>query len=61
MKAVAFTDPGVVDLISSKFVPLRMCSDAESGAALGIKSSTVRVLAARGRAALRETWGEDDG
>jgi len=33
----------------------------EAGAALGIKSSTVRVLAARGRAALRETWGEDDG
>jgi hypothetical protein len=37
MKAVAFTDPGVVDLITSKFVPLRMCADATTGAALGIK------------------------
>ena len=33
----------------------------EAGEALGIKSSTVRVLAARGRAALKETWGESDG
>jgi RNA polymerase sigma factor (sigma-70 family) len=28
---------------------------------LGVKASTVRVLAARGRATLRETWGESDG
>jgi hypothetical protein len=38
MKAVAFTDPGVVDLISTKFVPLRMCSDEATGAALGVKA-----------------------
>lgn len=37
MRATAFTDPGVVDLISSKFVPLRMCCDAETGKALGLK------------------------
>ena len=28
LKATAFTDPGVVDLIHAKFVPLRMCCDA---------------------------------
>jgi RNA polymerase sigma-70 factor, ECF subfamily len=33
----------------------------EAGEALGIKSSTVRVLAARGRATLKKTWGESDG
>jgi RNA polymerase sigma-70 factor (ECF subfamily) len=33
----------------------------EAGEALGIRPSTVRVLAARGRAALRETWGESYG
>jgi hypothetical protein len=38
MKAVAFTDPGVVDLVRAKFVPLRMCCDAETGAALGLKA-----------------------
>jgi hypothetical protein len=38
MKAVAFTDPGVVDLITAKFVPLRMCADAEIGAELGVKA-----------------------
>src|SRR5579863_2047680 len=27
MKLTAFTDPGVVDLIRSKFIPLRMCCD----------------------------------
>jgi hypothetical protein len=38
MKAVAFTDPGVVDLISAKFVPLRMCSDEAVGKTLGVKA-----------------------
>jgi hypothetical protein len=38
MKSVAFTDPGVVDLVTSKFVPLRMCSDPPSGAPLGIQA-----------------------
>jgi RNA polymerase sigma factor (sigma-70 family) len=33
----------------------------EAAEALGVKSSTVRVLAARGRATLKETWGESDG
>lgn len=37
MKAVAFTDPGVVDLIRGHFVPLRMCCDAETGKALNLK------------------------
>ncbi|HZE96721.1 MAG TPA: hypothetical protein VE981_06830, partial [Planctomycetota bacterium] len=37
MKATAFTDPGVVDLIRSKFVPLRMCCDAEMGKTLNLK------------------------
>jgi hypothetical protein len=37
MKATAFTDPGVVDLIRAKFVPLRMCCDAETGKATGLK------------------------
>jgi hypothetical protein len=35
-KVVFFTDPGVVDLIRSKFVPLRMCSD-ESLGGLGLR------------------------
>jgi RNA polymerase sigma factor (sigma-70 family) len=33
----------------------------EAGEALGVKSSTVRVLAARGRATLKDTWGESHG
>ena len=33
----------------------------ESAAALGVKAVTVRVLAARGRGALRKAMGEDDG
>ncbi|HVE43133.1 MAG TPA: hypothetical protein VNM14_24875 [Planctomycetota bacterium] len=37
MKVTAFTDPGVVELIRSKFVPLRMCCDAETGKALNLK------------------------
>jgi len=37
MKAAAFTDPGVVDLIREKFVPLRMCCDVETGKALNLK------------------------
>lgn len=37
LKATAFTDPGVVDLITSKFVPLRMCCDEETGKALQLK------------------------
>ena len=37
MKAAAFTDPGVVDLIREKFVPLRMCCDADTGKALNLK------------------------
>jgi len=37
MKATAFTDSGVVDLITSKFVPLRMCCDVETGKALNLK------------------------
>lgn len=37
MKATAFTDPGVVDLILAKFVPLRMCCDAETGKELSLK------------------------
>src|SRR5579862_242481 len=37
MKATAFTDPGLVALITSKFVPLRMCCDVETGKALNLK------------------------
>ncbi len=37
MRAVAFTDPGVVDLVNARFVPLRMCCDAETGALLKLK------------------------
>ena len=37
LKATAFTDPGVVELIQSQFVPLRMCCDAETGKALNLK------------------------
>lgn len=37
MKVTAFTDPGVVELIRETFVPLRMCCDAETGKALGLK------------------------
>ncbi|MBI2237305.1 MAG: hypothetical protein HYU54_02105 [Actinobacteria bacterium] len=38
---------------------LQMTSE-EAGRALGVRPSTVRVLAARGRSALRERMGEDD-
>ena len=37
MKATAFTDPGVVDLIQAKFIPLRMCCDEATGKALNLK------------------------
>jgi hypothetical protein len=37
MKATAFTDPGVVELIREKFVPLRMCCDEEAGKAFNLK------------------------
>ncbi len=37
MKAAAFTDPGVVDLIREKFVALRMCCDVDTGKALNLK------------------------
>jgi hypothetical protein len=37
MKATAFTDPGVVDLINAKFIPLRMCCDEQTGKALNLK------------------------
>ena len=37
MKATAFTDAGVVDLIQAKFVPLRMCCDEAIGKALNLK------------------------
>ncbi len=37
MKVTAFTDPGVVELINAKFVPLRMCCDEETGKALGLR------------------------
>jgi hypothetical protein len=37
MKTTAFTDPGVVDLVNAKFVPLRMCCDADMSRAFGLK------------------------
>jgi hypothetical protein len=37
MRAVAFTDPGVVEVVNAKFVPLRMCCDAETSAALKLR------------------------
>lgn len=37
MKATAFTDPSCVELIRTKFVPLRMCCDEETGKALNLK------------------------
>jgi hypothetical protein len=37
MKATAFTDPRVVELITDNFVPLRMCCDEETGKALNLK------------------------
>jgi hypothetical protein len=37
MKATAFTDPGCVELIRSRFVPLRMCCDEQTGKALNLK------------------------
>jgi hypothetical protein len=37
MRATAFCDPGVVDLIKAKFVPLRMCCDEATGKALNLK------------------------
>lgn len=36
MRATAFCDPGVVDLIKAKFVPLRMCCDEATGKALNL-------------------------
>ena len=38
---------------------LQMTSE-EAGRVLGVRPSTVRVLAARGRTALRERMGDDD-
>jgi hypothetical protein len=37
MRIAAFTDPGVVDLVRAKFVPLRLCADEKVAAALGLK------------------------
>jgi hypothetical protein len=37
MKATAFTDPAVVELIRTQFVPLRMCCDEPTGKALNLK------------------------
>lgn len=37
MRIAAFTDPGVVDLVRAKFVPLRLCADEKISAALGLK------------------------
>jgi hypothetical protein len=37
MKATAFTDPAVVDLITKNFVPLRMCCDEATGKAQNLK------------------------
>jgi hypothetical protein len=37
-KVVFFTDPGLIDLIRSKFVPLRMSCDATTSAATGIQA-----------------------
>ena len=37
MKATAFTDPAVVELIREQFVPLRMCCDEATGKALNLK------------------------
>jgi hypothetical protein len=41
MRSAVFTDPGVVDLVTAKFVPLRMCSDDTLGGALGLKAFDV--------------------
>ncbi|HEX7900710.1 MAG TPA: acetylxylan esterase [Planctomycetota bacterium] len=37
-KVVYFTDPGLVDLVRAKFVPLRMLCDEKLGAQLGIQA-----------------------
>lgn len=37
MKATAFTDPSCVEIIRTKFVPLRMCCDEQTGKALNLK------------------------
>lgn len=37
LRAVAFTDPDVVEFVKRKFVPLRMTADRGTGAPLGIK------------------------
>jgi tetratricopeptide (TPR) repeat protein len=37
LRAVAFTDPDVVELVKRKFVPLKMTADAATGGPLGIK------------------------
>jgi hypothetical protein len=37
IRSVFFTDPGIVDLVNAKFVPLRMCCDRETSNATGIK------------------------
>jgi len=36
-RAVFFTDPGVVDLVKAKFVPLRMTCDEKLGSAIGVR------------------------
>src|SRR5262249_26791999 len=36
-QAVYFSDPGVVDLIQAKFVPLRLTCDEKLGAAIGLR------------------------
>jgi hypothetical protein len=37
IKSVFFTDPGLVDLVKAKFVPLRMCCDRDTSSETGIK------------------------
>ena len=37
IKSIFFTDPGLVDLVKAKFVPLRMCCDRDTSDATGIK------------------------
>ncbi|HTE66714.1 MAG TPA: hypothetical protein VK736_10725, partial [Candidatus Binatia bacterium] len=37
IKSVFFCDPGLVDLVNAKFVPLRMCCDSATSGETGIK------------------------
>ena len=54
MKSAVFTDPGVVELVNAKFVPLRMAGDGATSTATGIRALEVLepaliVLAPDGR------------